>query len=147
MGYRRGKNHGMSGTPEHGAWRHMKARCNNKTDFQYKNYGARGIVVCERWESFVCFLNDMGKRPSPTHSLDRIDNNGNYEPGNCRWATKDAQVYNTRKTVMVMYNGAFVKLRDLTKTAGLRHIMVYKRIFNLGWTIERAISEPPQRRP
>lgn len=75
----------------------MRERCNNPKAQRYNYYGARGIRVCERWGSFELFIQDMGRRPSPKHSIDRIDNDGNYEPGNCRWATQDQQIKNSRK--------------------------------------------------
>lgn len=89
------KTHGKSETAENKAWRRMKTRCYNSNIPDYKYYGAKGVVVCERWrDSFENFLADMGERPSPKHSLDRIDSNGNYEPSNCRWATDYVQSRN-----------------------------------------------------
>lgn len=92
--------HGHSGTPTHGCWMAMRQRCINPNANGYAHYGARGIAVCDRWlESFENFLADMGERPSLRHSIDRYPNNdGNYEPGNCRWATKTEQMRNTRAT-------------------------------------------------
>ena len=83
-------------TSEHRSWAHMKERCRNAECNDYANYGGRGIRVCERWESFENFLADMGPRPSAKHSIDRINNDGNYEPGNCRWATRCQQNSNQR---------------------------------------------------
>lgn len=84
--------------PEYRAWHSMKDRCSRENHKQYRHYGGRGIAVCDRWnESYENFLNDMGERPSDDHSLDRIDNNGNYTPDNCRWATKSQQNKNRRK--------------------------------------------------
>jgi hypothetical protein len=89
--------HGMSRTAIYNAWFGMIERCRNKKHKAYKNYGGRGITVCDRWcESVANFIADMGPRPSTRHTLDRIDNDGNYEPTNCRWATWDVQSRNKR---------------------------------------------------
>lgn len=81
---------------EYKAWSNMISRCTNSNTTYYDNYGGRGISVCDRWLSFENFLSDMGLKPSPKHSIDRIDVNGNYEPSNCRWATMNQQARNTR---------------------------------------------------
>jgi hypothetical protein len=92
--------HGHAGraarSPEYMAWAHAKRRCFVQHDPGYASYGGRGITVCERWQAFEGFLADMGPRPSPAHSLDRINNDGDYEPGNCRWATRREQRWNLR---------------------------------------------------
>jgi len=93
------RKHGFGGvlrSPEYRAWQCMRSRCLNPKDKAYKNYGGRGIGVCERWSSFESFLADMGLRASKDHSLDRIDVQGNYEPNNCRWATRSEQMKNCR---------------------------------------------------
>lgn len=83
--------------PEYHAWKGMIKRCTNKKNRGWPNYGGRGITVCERWrESYLTFLADVGRRPSSKHSLDRIANDGNYEPGNVRWATRKQQINNRR---------------------------------------------------
>ncbi len=88
--------HGMSQSPEYTSWQQMKNRCLNPNGEVYKNYGARGIRICDRWLSFENFLEDMGKRPSPRHTLGRLDNDGDYEPDNCEWQTATEQNKNRR---------------------------------------------------
>jgi hypothetical protein len=92
----RNRTHGMFGVPEYHSWSGMIQRCTNPGNPSYANYGGRGITVCERWRSFKDFLLDMGRRPKGT-SIDRIDNDGSYEPGNCRWATRTVQNSNKRR--------------------------------------------------
>lgn len=91
-------------TPEYRVYLHMKARCYNPTDGSYKNYGARGIRVCDKWlgtYGYDYFLADMGRRPTSKYSIDRIDNDGNYEPSNCQWATMNHQAVNRRNNNIV----------------------------------------------
>lgn len=101
------KTHGESEGSEYNIWHHMKYRCLNPNSKNYKDYGGRGIKVCDRWiNSFENFLADMGKMPTPKHSIDRFpDNNGNYEPTNCRWATQTEQCRNRRTSHWVEYHG------------------------------------------
>lgn len=86
--------HGLSRTPEYRSWKGLRSRCTSPTNPKYPYYGGRGISFCERWNSYENFYADMGPRPSPKHSIDRINNDGNYEPSNCRWATHLEQVNN-----------------------------------------------------
>lgn len=108
-------------TPEYGAWANMLARCNRKTHRQYANYGGRGITVCERWQDFANFIADVGPRPSIKHTIERIDNNGNYEPSNVRWATRAEQLRNTRRTVIVEFRGDRMCLKDMAAKHGVSY--------------------------
>jgi hypothetical protein len=101
--------------PEHWTWVAMRTRCNCPTYKDYAYYGGRGIRVCDRWQtSFENFLADMGPRPSSRHTLDRIDNNGNYEPGNCRWATWKEQSRNKRNSIYVEFEGERITVDELS---------------------------------
>lgn len=88
--------HGLSERPEYEIWKTMRQRCLNRKNKKYASYGGRGIKVCDRWSSFDLFYKDMGARPSARHSIERVDNDGNYEPSNCRWATASEQRKNQR---------------------------------------------------
>ena len=114
--------HKTAPTIEYRAWKNMKNRCFNTRTNDYAHYGARGITVCARWSSsFEAFLHDMGRRPSGDHSIERNDNDGNYEPGNCRWATRVEQQSNTRRNHLVVLHG-----ERLTITAAARKLGVHR---------------------
>ncbi|MGZ8233200.1 MAG: hypothetical protein ACXWT6_06460 [Methylobacter tundripaludum] len=112
------KTHGKSGCKTIRIWYEMRARCRRKSHKQYPNYGGRGIVVCERWDkSFEAFLEDMGEAPDKM-SIDRINNNGGYEPENCRWATKSEQGANTRASRVVLWEGDYISIEKYAKIIG-----------------------------
>lgn len=126
-------------TPEYQSWAHMKSRCLLKTNRAYTDYGGRGIKVCDRWLRFENFLADMGIRPSPRHSLDRIDNSGNYEPGNCRWATAIVQANNSRKCRYLSFRGETLTASQWERRVGLPEKAISQRL-NRGWSIEKSIT-------
>lgn len=95
----------MTNSKEYRVWASMLQRCRNKRNVRYANYGGRGITICKRWESFINFYKDMGPRPNKDLSLDRINNDGNYEKNNCRWATRTEQQRNRRKPIKIIING------------------------------------------
>lgn len=119
----------------------MRQRCNCPTAHNYKHYGGKGIKICERWNDFANFLADMGHRPSPKHSIDRIDNTKGYEPGNCRWATQAEQVRNYCRTKFVTRDGVTLCLKDWAIKLGLQYSSFTARL-RKGWTFEEAIAAP-----
>lgn len=128
---------------EYWCWQAMKSRCLNNKNISYKNYGGRGIRVCERWiNSFENFLADMGRKPSLKHSIERINNDGNYEPGNCRWATRAEQIANTRSAKRYSFNGLTMRLFEWADFHKLNRQVLYQRMYRK-WSFERAITQQP----
>lgn len=121
--------HGMTNTPEHTNWIQMKQRCLNPNNHAYKNYGGRGIYVCDAWEnSFQQFLLDMGRRPSSSHQLDRTDNDGPYSPENCRWVTQRENLQNKRSNHRVTLDGKDVCVSEAAISLGISPSSVTYRI-------------------
>lgn len=134
--------HGMTKTREYRSWHTMKTRCYHKECPSYQDYGGRGITVCDRWlgsDGFQNFLMDMGRRPLRT-TLDRIDNNAGYEPSNCRWATRKEQQNNTRRNVLITYNGKTLNMTQWAEKLGVSRATLEKRK-RLGWSDKRIITE------
>lgn len=140
-GRRCGK-HCQSTTGAYRTWRSMKCRCENASHDNYQHYGGKGIEVCERWQSFENFLEDMGHRPNGT-SIDRIDNAKNYEPENCKWSTTKQQCRNKTNNRIFVIEGRSVTMAELVEVSQLPRNTILNRI-KRGWTIEKAISEPSQ---
>lgn len=136
--------HGLSRTPAYTAWLNIRARCENEASPSYKNYGGRGIRVCDRWQSFDNFFADMGQPPSAQHSIERLNNNGNYEPDNCIWATRYQQSRNRRNNVSVTINGETKFISEWCEQYGIALASVHRRL-KKGYTMERAITEPKKR--
>lgn len=129
---------------EYRAWAGMKTRCENPKADNFARYGGRGVRLCDRWHTFENFLSDMGPKPSPKHSLDRINNDGDYEPGNCRWATQHEQGRNRRNNVQISFRGETLVLADWAKRIGIGIAGLSERVRN--WPLERALTEKPRRR-
>ena len=139
----RAPTHRMSKSPEYLSWAGMHQRCKNPHSKRWARYGKRGIKVCERWSSFENFYSDMGSRPSLNYSLERINNDGDYEPENCKWATKSEQNRNHSANHMVTYRGQRVPLVTAIEMAGtgIERGTVQSRL-GRGWTIEAALETP-----
>lgn len=133
----RSKTHGESKFIEHRIWRKMRVRCKGNDS----RYGGRGISVCKRWDKYENFLKDMGRRPSSGHSIDRIDNNGNYCPENCRWATVKEQCNNRRSNVIVTYLGKTKRLSEWCEELGLPAKRCRARL-SYGWSPEKVFKYP-----
>lgn len=134
--------HGHATTPTYLAWSHMKSRCENRNNKDYADYGGRGIRVCDRWQDFANFLADMGEKPSASHSIDRYpDNDGNYEPGNCRWATVLQQANNKRNNRILEFNGRRQTVPEWARELGFAASAIHGRLAK-GWSVEDTLSRP-----
>lgn len=139
--------HGKYKTPEYGIYQNMKSRCIHKSNIMYHRYGGRGITVCDRWlESFENFLEDMGKRPSHIHSIDRINNDGNYEPSNCRWATKLEQDNNRSTCIKLISNGEEHTISEWARKLNTVGETIRCRL-KRGWSIDEAVNTPIGMKP
>lgn len=133
--------HGMYGTPEYKAWAAIVQRCRNSKDKRYKNYGGRGIGVCDHWLRFQNFFQDVGLRPTPKHSIERKDNNAGYEPGNVTWDTKTVQSRNTRSNRCLTYRGETRTLSEWAEITGLSAQTIGTRL-RLGFPVDLALTAP-----
>lgn len=134
--------HGLSGTRQHKVWSMMLERCENQNNQDYKDYGGRGIKVCPAWHSFETWWMDMKDGYSDNLTIDRIDTNGNYEPGNCRWATVKEQANNRRHNHRVTHNGKTQTLAEWAADAGIQQRTLSKRL-HCGWTTKDALTIQP----
>lgn len=131
--------HGLSRSPEYFIYGKLRQRCLNSKATGFEHYGGRGIE--NRYSDFHAFLQDVGKRPTPKHTLDRIDNNGHYEPGNCRWATRKAQSNNRRTCKFIEYRGITMTIEQWAPFAAVSRTTLDARLKS-GWSIDRALSDP-----
>lgn len=144
----KGARHGRTGTRVYRIWCGMLFRCRHKI----RAYGRRGIAVCERWQTFENFLSDMGEPPTKRHSIDRINNDGDYEPGNCRWATQTEQARNTSTNTILEHDGRALTIAEWSEVTGIKEPTICVRLYELGWSVERALTTPvaarlPEPRP
>ena len=130
------KTHGQSGSPEHVTWKAMLARCKS-----HPRYQGRGITVCDRWLTFENFFADMGPKPSLAHSIERINNEGNYEPDNCQWATPKEQSRNKRNNRLLTFQGQTKCVGDWAEETGIHYQTLTSRL-NHGWSVEQALTAP-----
>jgi hypothetical protein len=138
------RKHGMSTSAEFKVWAGIKKRCLDTSAVGYHRYGGRGITMHPDWlNSFESFYSEMGPRPSPLHSVDRIDNGRGYEPGNCRWSTQSEQCNNKTNNVVLEFLGKRQTLAEWCRELGLHRCTVKNRL-NYGWPAERALSTPPR---
>lgn len=142
----RRKKHGMSqGCPTYSVWRNMINRCTNQRSIQFKDYGGRGITICDRWlgpDGFTNFVADVGLRPSPLHSIEREDVNGNYTPENVAWATRDIQNGNKRNSHKITIGGVTKTVTQWAKHYGVGQGMLYHRVVAQGMSVQEALAKP-----
>lgn len=140
----RKRTHGMKGTREYRLWQNMRWRCESQNSDDWADYGGRGIKVCERWGKFENFFADVGRVPDGM-SLDRINVDGNYEPGNVRWATPRQQAQNKRTNVLITWRGETHCLVEWERRLGVREGLLQARITHLHWSIDRAFTTPARK--
>lgn len=142
----RNTTHGRSASPEYVSWLNMRARCVNPNNPAYARYGGRGIGVCDRWtDSFEAFLSDMGEKPSPKHSIERLDNSRGYDPDNCVWADDYQQSQNKRNNRMLTHDGQMLCISEWSRHTGVSVSLLLHRIDKLGWGVSRALTTPVNR--
>lgn len=138
-GHKLSDKHGMCKSSTYSSWQAMIERCRNPNHKAFKNYGGRGIKVCERWQKFENFLEDMGEN-SDNLTLDRINSDGNYESSNCRWATRIEQNNNTSRNFFIEFNNQKKTVAQWGRELGIKPNSITHRL-RRGWTIERALSD------
>lgn len=139
---KRRENHEWDKIPEYNVWLGMRKRCCKSNHQAFADYGGRGIKICERWQtSFSAFLADMGPRPTPKHQLNRIDNDGNYEPSNCNWVLQSENMRNTRYSRLLTFQEITLTLVEWTERTGIPENTIRERI-RRGWSVEKSLTTP-----
>lgn len=133
--------HGKSKLPEYATWKDMRRRCNSPNRPSRKWYHDKGIRVCKRWDDFGKFIKDMGRKPTPKHTIERVNVRKGYSPSNCRWATAQEQHLNRTDTRRITFNGQTKVISQWEEEYGIRDQQLYHRL-NRGWDIERALITP-----
>lgn len=145
-GYNKKHGHSRGGktTGEYNSWASLIQRCTNPNHIEYPTYGAAGVKVCQRWlDSFEAFLEDMGPKPTPRHTIDRFPNqSGDYTPDNCRWATQKEQQNNRSNNRHLIYNGLKLTLTQWAERIGISQSLLSARLNRLGWPLDRALTTP-----
>lgn len=135
--------HGMTNTPDYCIWSDMIKRCYNPRHKKYDRYGGRGIQVCDEWKnSFKQFIADVGRRPEPSLTLERIDNDGDYRPDNVRWATRREQARNRSSNNIITFDGKSMSIAAWSDVTGISQGAIWNRIYNCGWSICDALTKP-----
>jgi hypothetical protein len=135
---------GQTRSPEYSSWSKMLNRCSDPNHRMWKRYGGRGITVCERWNSFKLFLEDMGPMPAPKFTIERINNDGNYEPGNCRWATRKEQGNNRYTNRLLTHDGKTLTIMQWAEVTGIRFGVIWDGL-DRGWPVAEALTAPVDR--
>lgn len=139
------KNHGYSQTPQYRVWKAMRERCSNPNYRYYDRYGGRGIKVCERWNNYTLFLEDMGIRPL-NGTIERVDNDGDYELSNCRWASRAEQSQNKSNNFQIEYKGRVQNLSEWAVELNMSVSTLHSRLTRANLSIEEAFNEPIRRK-
>lgn len=136
---RRSKHGESNKTAEYAVWSGMLKRCRDSSD---KNYGGRGVTVSDEWSDYSVFLSDMGRRPTPKHEIERIDNNKGYSKENCKWATRVEQAQNKRSNRIIAHEGKKLSMAEWERIKGMNPGRLSARLNKLGWSVEKALTEP-----
>lgn len=138
----RSHGHNLKNSLTYCSWTMMRQRCLNPNHHAYKNYGGRGIKICQEWSRFEAFLKDMGERVSVEMTIERIDSNGNYCPENCRWTPRSDQPKNTRTNLKITFRGETKNIAEWARNLNMNPSTLRDRIQKNGWSVERAFTTP-----